>query len=473
MAIEGRVLQPANENPWYVLMTLYGEQDGHGFDWEKHNKNRAAWNAWSCQAMSDEKRKAAATSSKVSIEELSDWCEQKDDICQRHKVVMLERNQHNPDFTYPSLPKVATKVNLAGVRFDQRLVMRSAVFSADADFGAATFCEGVEFHSATFCGQAAFSAATFSGLAVFNSTTFDDDTAFNSATFNGDAAFGGATFNADAKFGYVTFTRRAAFGEVTFSRRAWFAFATFSGGAHFNHATFSAEAEFGLATFSGFVYFDKSKFGTSGGKQRVGFTNCQFEKPTSFLEAIFSSVYPDFTGAVLHDKTAFTDQPGNWPLGKQINREQAKASCAVIRHNLGKQGLPEAEHFFFRREMQFSGQSGPLWQRPTYWLFGVISEYGYSILTPFLWLCLLIGGGALALAWGTAGSQEAVDIWHGVGLSLANVFNFLSFHKTFQTEKLMADLPVGLKALSGFQSIAGVILLFFLGLGLRTRFRMR
>jgi len=39
-------LRPANENPWYILMTLYGEQEGEEIDWELHEKNRRAWNAW-------------------------------------------------------------------------------------------------------------------------------------------------------------------------------------------------------------------------------------------------------------------------------------------------------------------------------------------------------------------------------------------------------------------------------------------
>lgn len=55
-----RALTPANANPWYVLMTLYGEQDGERVDWDLHEKNWAAWNAWSCQAMSDKEKAEAA-----------------------------------------------------------------------------------------------------------------------------------------------------------------------------------------------------------------------------------------------------------------------------------------------------------------------------------------------------------------------------------------------------------------------------
>ena len=37
-------LTPANENPWYVLMTIWGEQDGDQIDWDLHEKNKDTWN---------------------------------------------------------------------------------------------------------------------------------------------------------------------------------------------------------------------------------------------------------------------------------------------------------------------------------------------------------------------------------------------------------------------------------------------
>ncbi len=41
-------LRPANENPWYCLATLHGEQsyDGISKNKELASKNVAAWNEW-------------------------------------------------------------------------------------------------------------------------------------------------------------------------------------------------------------------------------------------------------------------------------------------------------------------------------------------------------------------------------------------------------------------------------------------
>jgi hypothetical protein len=55
-------LQPANENPWYCLATVYGEQDKTTsqpmarFDEALDKKNRVAWNRWIAFALWDEQR---------------------------------------------------------------------------------------------------------------------------------------------------------------------------------------------------------------------------------------------------------------------------------------------------------------------------------------------------------------------------------------------------------------------------------
>ena len=91
-------LTPANENPWYVLMTLYGEQTGEEVDWELHERNLAAWNAWACQGMSDEERVNAAKSSGLEVAMLVAWPEMEGEVGRLHKAIMLERN--NADFAY-------------------------------------------------------------------------------------------------------------------------------------------------------------------------------------------------------------------------------------------------------------------------------------------------------------------------------------------------------------------------------------
>lgn len=55
-------LRPANDNPWYWLATLYGEQSDTAqdqiLDEDLNDKNRMAWNRWMAGVLSPEQRAA-------------------------------------------------------------------------------------------------------------------------------------------------------------------------------------------------------------------------------------------------------------------------------------------------------------------------------------------------------------------------------------------------------------------------------
>jgi len=57
-------LKRANDNPWYCLATLYGEQAAEPSprEWNKElaARNRVAWNRWMSEALSDEQRASLA-----------------------------------------------------------------------------------------------------------------------------------------------------------------------------------------------------------------------------------------------------------------------------------------------------------------------------------------------------------------------------------------------------------------------------
>ncbi|WP_254604189.1 hypothetical protein [Leisingera sp. ANG59] len=169
-----------------------------------------------------------------------------------------------------------------------------------------------------------------------------------------------------------------------------------------------------------------------------------------------------------------------WPASPAQDLETARESCAIIRHILAKQGLPEDEHFYFRREMHFAGKIGSIWQRLPYLLFGLFSEYGHSILRPTLWL---LGVWALGFAafWGyfsgccVPAPHEVIErpMGSAMALSFSNLFPLFGFGRVYFGAEFMMKLPAVLKTLSGFQTVASLPLLFFLGLGLRQRFRLR
>ena len=107
------------------------------------------------------------------------------------------------------------------------------------------------------------------------------------------------------------------------------------------------------------------------------------------------------------------------------------------------------------------------------YLYGLISDYGYSVVRPANGLALNV-----AIGWGFLGSylrcvkSSESPIIEGLGLSIAYTFPFLGFIRRFHGD-VYKDTPNWLGVIAATQSIGGIILLFFLGLGLRNRFRLK
>ena len=67
---------PTEQNPWYVLATIAGEQSGEGFDKELELKNRAYWNAWAGQHLSaEDKAEIKNAIGKSLFEGTPEWSE--------------------------------------------------------------------------------------------------------------------------------------------------------------------------------------------------------------------------------------------------------------------------------------------------------------------------------------------------------------------------------------------------------------
>ena len=402
-------LRDANTNPWYVLMTLYGEQEGLEVDWELHAKNRAVWNAWSCQGLDDAAAAEVAKLAQVDVGETRGWEEIAVSVKRKHRAEMKKRNTDS-DFTYPGFPDFEKRIGCSDIQFFNTVVLRNCIFT-----------------------QAAF---------------------FINATFTQYASFIGATF-----------TQYADFDSATFTQAAYFYSANFEGPAKFVAA----------------------KFGLRAGEKvcRASFTEASFAKVVSFREAEFVSHYPVLEGTQFREGVVLSAKAAFWPVaGKgatdldESGTERAKESCAALRHALGKQGMPEEEHFFFRREMGFAAQIGGVWQRLPYQVFGAVSDFGQSIWRPFIGLLALWAIGGLlytvSYAWGAFDDgQQPREILFGFGLSFANIFKFLGLQRSYFDVDFTQSLNPWLQVMGGVQTVVGFLLLFFLGLGLRTRFRMR
>jgi hypothetical protein len=280
----------------------------------------------------------------------------------------------------------------------------------------------------------------------------------------------------------------AYFRSATFMQDAYFRSATFTQAAYFSSATFTQAADFRSATFEGPAKFVKAKFGVRGGDKICVpiFTETAFAKLVSFREAEFVSHYPVLDGTEFRETVVVTAKPANWPdkglvlldeVAKGANnvptKEVAKESCASLRHALAKQGMPEEEHFFFRREMRFASQIGSRLERLPYQAFGWFSNFGQSLALPvralgevfFIGMVALFGFFVPTLGW-----LKALGL--ASAISFSNLLPLFGFGRTFLKDQLL-DLPWALQFLSSAQTVVALLLLFFLGLALRKRFRLR
>jgi hypothetical protein len=243
--------------------------------------------------------------------------------------------------------------------------------------------------------------------------------------------------------------------------------------------------------FKGITDFAESEFHTHGTDLMAGirFTDAIFSRSTSFRQCRFAYSYPEFTNSDIYPVTDFSADEALWPRGITVPKKEARESCGIIRNLLAKKGLTEDQHFFFRREMLFTSHHEALLRRIPYQIYRCLSDYGHSIARPIGWLILVwIVGFAFLWAY-FAGYQYLCfedisahvprstpkpewDGWTAAGVSLSNLFPLFGFGRVFFKE-VLETLPRFLQFLSGLQTVISLPLIFFLGLSLRQRFRLR
>ena len=459
--------RPASDNPWYVLMTIAGEQ-GEDFDPELHEKNRRFWHGWLAQGLEDEVKADLVARNVVDGAEFAPFSAD-ESICWKNEV---ERRGIE-------LPDRADLINFSFCDFEAPLCCRGFYFSGDADFESAAFSGNAYFARAAFSGDAYFGSAAFSGDAYFGSAAFSGYAFFESAAFLGYAYFESAAFSGYADFGSAAFSGYAYFGSAAFLGYADFESAAFSGNADFRSAAFSGDADFERAAFAGYADFARAAF-----SERADFTSAKLSSSVDFEGVIFESEPPKFFGAELHEDTTWLVKA--WPPMPSEARAAYDHRRAYERLKLLMDGQKKThdEHMFHRLELRCreveEGWPANIPSR----LFGLISGYGWSLKRP----CIALGG-VIALGWLWMGvwfarSETCPDamggpevwgcLWSALGVSVSNTFGFLGLGRQVLSDEIASLNDFGWFEIgAGVQFFLGPILLFFLFLALRNRYRMR
>jgi uncharacterized protein YjbI with pentapeptide repeats len=301
--------RPAAQNPWHVLATLAGEPSTL-LDYDLHKKNRAYWNAWASQGMTQAQKNAVQDAyGKGVLEDAPAW-----ETVQAEVESLFKKR-----LPAVALPDPSAAVDFSNVAFLNPVRFAGFFFAADADFTGAAFSGEAYFRRATFSGEASFRNATFSVGGYFRSAAFSGEAYFTTAAFSGTADFDSARFSEGASFASTVFSERAVFDSAAFSERAGFNSAVFSGRADFRRATFSGEAYFTTAAFSGVLDFDTARFsgnatfGSAVFSERADFYRATFSGYTDFDNAAFSGArlrYANLQGAFLEDADVRTFQVG-------------------------------------------------------------------------------------------------------------------------------------------------------------------
>lgn len=434
----------------------------------------------------------------------------------------------------------------------------SATFKADARFQNATFSGLAEFRGATFSRIAEFNKATFGGIAEFNEATFSGTAEFDRADFSRVARFRAKIFSAEARFTNVNFKDEAQFVGTPFKGKAWFTGAKLKGFTRFDKTTFEDEAHFGRATFLDIAWFKaatfkgRTEFQQARFEDRTSFDRTQFNRLTSFLAIEVKSAFslagatflvlPDFIQAhfaeaprldnsriepcdqkEVDSKAKKTPPPDAAPAGSpsgglsirgslpdRFKGDSDRAARWRALKRLAIQGHDHARELeFFRGELLARRWSEDKPRHAVFWfglLYQVLSDFGRSMLRPFLWWAVSIvcfTGGYLACHPAFDGKLADSDCVAGSGdawiaalnLSLHKgllVFGQLPLSKLNQTyaclygihiegaqepDQLPASfspvIPDAVTALGFVQYPLSAVLIFLLLLAIRNHFRIK
>ena len=460
-------LTAANDNPWYWLATLFGEQTGDLIDDVLAKKNRIAWNRWVSEAL-NEKERTAIIDKGFDAAELTPFSDAEK---KEHYAAVLKRSGRESI----TLPEPSEPADFDSNRFDNFCYFVAYLFPSPISFESSTFCKHAKFWTAIFSSRANFSSVTFSREAYFSSAKFSRGADFGSATFSRHADFNLGKFSEGAFFRSATFCRDADFRSATFSAYADFKSATFSW-ANYGSAIFSENANFWSTIFREAVNFGSAKFALD-----ADFVNTKFLTVTAFSNAVFRSATPKFFGATLHEGTAWDGVEWPSPPHDRDNRKKIEAAQQQVyayerlKQEMEKLKKHEDEQFFFRKELR-ARRELYTWRSTYWWLnffYENLSNYGYGVVRPLVaFTALFFFGFALLAADPLGFAGKTLSIGDAAFTSLANMFGSLPLKTLahYTTDKTFA---YSAEIFAIFQTIAGAVLLFLFFLALRNRFRLR
>lgn len=388
------------------------------------------------------------------------------------------------NFVFPTL------VDFRNSKFTQKTSFKDAKFTNEADFAVSQFAYWVKFENSEFAMHADFKEANFKNSALFQKSIFMDFFDFEQTKFGSEANFCDCFFNRKADFTKAIFRGGICCKHSVFNAMANFSATSFIGGGDFAYTIFKRYTNFNKAKFSYDVNFSDTYFMA----EATDFSETTFERETIFVRSTFKGL-ANFNHAQLKTKVDFTNcnfitEPPtlydanitedvtwdckNWPNPYSINARSHINAYERLALMMSKLEKYHDHHMFYRLEMRARkvAADNPL-VKLAYGVYESLCDYGYGFERALVWWVAQMGfmAGWIYLHHEGSGWPSTVN---SLVISIANSHGFLGLHRGPLKElyALYTGDP-GFNAIWAFQSVIGVVLLFFLLLSLRNRFRMK
>lgn len=443
-----------------------------------------------------------------------------------------------------------SKAQFAGTsRFDETR------FTADAFFEGAVFSAPAGFHACQFFGSAAFNETQFTGEARFAEAVFKGDCRFEKSQFWNDASFRDAHFDSNAHFTDMRVEGASRFKSAKFALEANFLDARFAGPADFSDMDFGGPSIFRSARFAQGASFDASRFlsgadftgvslgGVSSFKDSrfegdalfhgaqcegsVSLAGARFAANADFsawqskaafvlADASFAAVpnflEASFAGAPRLDGLAVADPIKRFPNWKDAGASdprgylKAMKICtdrdAPVKYRRLKVLAFQAQDL--AREQEFFAQElrcrrfwldDPLGRGAARfwcgWIYGGVSDFGRSLLRPFLgWLASIFLFAVYFFAdgarpsWTKCAVGSSDPVFEALYLAFRNAFLKIDWNDAVNARRALGCLygveaggspilPPSVASMSLVQAFVSIGFILLFGLALRNLLRLR
>lgn len=304
-------LKPANQNPWYVLMTQFGEQTGDKIDWVLHEKNREAWNKQYVAVLPSSVNEAFREF-RLPIHSRDGYRAPTIPVTDSFSTAFAARNGEAD--AIPKLPGPGIPIEFDGHHFEHLFCAKGMIFPKGLTFENCRFSRDVDLRQAGVAGDLRMFKCTLEqqlgaerlfvtgGLRIKRSSLvgFDlmgakvsDDIEMENIKVQGPTNL--ADVQIEQNLRVVDANLAEEFDCTSLEVRGTSSFANLKvrGGTYFQQAVFEKAAIWQLSRFDGDAFFAGSQFKAQATfravtfEARVGFEACQFDGVTDFAESKF------------------------------------------------------------------------------------------------------------------------------------------------------------------------------------------